>query len=104
MKCVGLPTHLAGRKCGTYSGGKRARLAIARALLACQSDQQTPATLIFDESFSSLDLNLRAQILQLLVQLQHPWPLAYIAMAHEEQLSQNFASECLTLQQARLST
>ena len=98
-----MPNHLTSRKCGTCSGGERARLAIARALLACQCDQQTPATLIFDESFSSLDLNLRAQILNLLAQLQQHWPLAYIVMAHDEQLSQNFASQRLTMQQGRLS-
>lgn len=103
MDRVGLPNHLTSRKCGTCSGGERARLAIARALLACQCDQQTPATLIFDESFSSLDLNLRAQILNLLAQLQQHWPLAYIVMAHDEQLSQNFASQRLTMQQGRLS-
>ena len=59
--------------------------------------------MIFDESFSSLDLNRRTQILHLLAQLQQHWPLSYIVIAHDEQLSQNFATERLTMQQGKLS-
>ena len=100
---VGLPAEVARRKSGTCSGGERARLAIARALVMCECEQRFPGVFIFDESFSGLQLGLRRQILDLLDELQARWPLTYIVIAHDEWLTRTFADSVAVMREGRLS-
>ena len=103
IKRVGLPAEVARRKGGTCSGGERARLAIARALVMCECEQQAPGLLIFDECFSGFNLGLRIQILDLLAELQASWPLTYIVIAHDELLTRSFADRVAVMREGRLS-
>jgi len=80
----------------TLSGGQRQRLAIARALTL------SPELLIFDESFSGLDLIVQAQILRLLASLQKSRSLTYLLITHDLSLVIGFASHLAVMQSGRV--
>lgn len=77
MDIVGLSPGHRHRYPAALSGGQRQRVGIARALAA------DPSVIICDEPVSSLDVSIRAQIINLLKRLQKQFGLTYIFISHD---------------------
>ncbi len=77
LDVVGLSAKAAARYPHEFSGGQRQRISIARALSV------RPDFIIADEPISALDVNIQAQIINLLIDLQERFGLTYLFIAHD---------------------
>jgi oligopeptide/dipeptide ABC transporter ATP-binding protein len=77
LETVGLRPEFAARFPHEFSGGQRQRIGIARAIAT------DPRLLVLDEPISALDISIRAQIMNLLEDLQASRGLSYLFIAHD---------------------
>ncbi len=79
-----------------FSGGQLQRVALARALIL------DPKVLILDEALTALDPSLRAQIVNLLLELQQKTGIAYLLITNQLRLVRHFADQTMVLHQGQV--
>ncbi len=77
LKRVGLDADMMRRYPHEFSGGQRQRIAIARTLML------DPRVIVADEAVSALDVSIKAQVCNLLLELQQSFNLAYLFISHD---------------------
>jgi ABC-type dipeptide/oligopeptide/nickel transport system ATPase subunit len=93
---AGLPQESAQRRAGQFSGGKRTRLALVRALAL------EPDLLILGEPFSSLDRKTQSNMLDLLRALHARRPFSTIAVLHDCKLAAAMTTRFLEIKAGKV--
>jgi len=96
LQAVGLGEEYLARRATELSGGQAQRVALARALIT------EPEMLICDEPVSALDLDLRSQVLRLLVELRRRRSLALLLVTHDLHAARILCEQTLVLRQGRV--
>jgi peptide/nickel transport system ATP-binding protein len=93
---VGLELHHLNRYPHAFSGGQRQRIGIARAMALY------PKLLVADEPTSALDVSVQAQIVNLALDIQDQFGLAYLFISHDLGLIRHFSQNILVMYVGRI--
>lgn len=92
---VGLSADFFERRPANLSGGQQQRVGIARALVT------DPSIVVLDEPTASLDLTIRASILQMLAELQKARGLTYLFISHDIDTVRHFCAQVAVMNRGR---